>query len=223
MHKGCSREVHELASSQALEPIVHQSNCDDRSEVRQTLLLRTAKLIAGERELLCLVRDVSATGTKLQLFHPLPQSGQYLLELDENAVFDIELVWTEGNFAGFRFPRRFNLHRILMSKEGDHPRRQIRLKAPLDGVAKLSATDEVDITFENISQQGACIRCESKLALDQRIAIELKGFPLILARVRWRDRPRYGLVFEQTFRYEELANRLFLQTSLSERASSSIQ
>lgn len=186
---------------------------DERGEARLTILLRTAKLIADGREYLCLVRDVSATGTKLQLFHPLPQADSYRLELEENIVFDLNPVWSEGNFIGFRFAQRCNLGRLFRNREVSYPKRQIRLKAPLQGIVQQDATEEIDISFENISQQGACIQCSKWFALDQRIIVHLKGFPPITARVRWRNRPLYGLVFEQTFRYEELANRLFLNLS----------
>lgn len=185
----------------------------DRGEARLTLLLRTAKLIADGREYLCLVRDVSATGTKLQLFHPLPKANSYRLELEENIAFDLNPVWSEGSFTGFRFAQRCNLGRLFRNREVTYPKRQIRLKAPLQGIVQQDAMEEIDISFENISQQGACIQCGKRFALDQRIVVDLKGFPPIAARVRWRNRPLYGLVFEQAFRYEELANRLFLNLS----------
>ena len=183
---------------------------DERTEARLTLLLRTAKLIADGREYLCLVRDVSATGTKLQLFHPLPQANSYRLELEENVEFDLNPVWSEGSFTGFRFAHQCNLGRLFRNHEVPYPKRQIRLKAPLRGIMRQDAMEESGISFENISQQGACIQCDKWFALDQRIIVDLKGFPPIPARVRWRNRPLYGLVFEQTFRYEELAKRLFL-------------
>jgi hypothetical protein len=32
-----------------------------------------------------------------------------------------------------------------------------------------------------------------------------RQLPAILAKVRWRREPRYGLLFDQTFQFEELA------------------
>ena len=38
--------------------------------------------------------------------------------------------------------------------------------------------------------------------------IQIPGFPLIVARMCWRDHPRYGMVFEGGFGLEELARML---------------
>ena len=44
------------------------SGAEARGAERYTVLLRTAKLIAGGAEYLCVLRDISATGVKLRLF-----------------------------------------------------------------------------------------------------------------------------------------------------------
>ena len=43
------------------------------------------------------------------------------------------------------------------------------------------------------------------LALGQRLRIECSGLPELVGSVRWRCTPLYGLNFEQTFRFDELA------------------
>ncbi|OCC22902.1 hypothetical protein MB02_14120 [Croceicoccus estronivorus] len=181
---------------------------DGRRDQRVTLVLRTAKLIADRAEFLCLVRDVSATGVKLQLFHALPPAKSLFLEMDDGEKYQIEHIWTNGDFAGFRFPLKINLHRMIANPERKFPRRQLRLRVPLQGFMRFNSS-EAPIEFENISQQGARIKCDRLLAIEQRVTLDVEKFPPIVAKIRWRERPFYGLVFEQTFRYEELANRLF--------------
>ena len=46
---------------------------DMRGAQRFTLLIRTAKLVSETGEFLCIIRDVSATGLRLRLFHDLPR------------------------------------------------------------------------------------------------------------------------------------------------------
>jgi hypothetical protein len=41
--------------------------------------------------------------------------------------------------------------------------------------------------------------------IDELVRIESAVLPTIHAKIRWRRPPRYGVVFEQTFRLEELA------------------
>jgi hypothetical protein len=48
------------------------SGAELRRAPRFTLLVRAAKLIADGREYLCVLRDASATGVKVRVFHPLP-------------------------------------------------------------------------------------------------------------------------------------------------------
>lgn len=180
---------------------------DQRREPRFTLIIRTAKLIADGREFLCIIRGASARRVKLQLFHPLPATLAFQLEMDNADRYPIELAWSEGEYADFRFPARFNLRRLVSDPDNEIPKRQIRLRTPLPGMLILGG-EEIGIKFENISQQGASIDCDRFLAIDQLVKIEIGNLPPLYAKVRWRKRPRYGVIFEQTFQFEELVRRL---------------
>ena len=180
---------------------------DGRMAPRVTLLLRTAKLKARDREFLCIIRDVSATGIRLRLFHPLPEGATLVLETGNGDRYPLEPVWSYGENAGFRFLERINLGRLLKGPYEKFPKRQIRLRQALNGTIAL-ANGPVDVTFENISQQGACVKCDRHLAIDQMIVLKAGGLPPVQAKVRWRRRPHYGLIFEQTFQIEELARLL---------------
>src|SRR5690606_20786923 len=54
---------------------------DMREAPRFALLIRSAKLICDSGEYLCIIRDVSETGVRLRLFHPLPPDQLLTLEL----------------------------------------------------------------------------------------------------------------------------------------------
>ena len=62
-----------------------------------------------------------------------------------------------------------------------------------------------DGVFIDISQNGACMASDEHLALGQRVRIECPGLPELVGSVRWRRAPLYGLIFEQTFRLDDLA------------------
>ena len=53
-----------------------------RTEPRISLMLRAAKLAGSKGEFLCILRDVSATGLKARLFHPLPSDSPFTIELE---------------------------------------------------------------------------------------------------------------------------------------------
>jgi hypothetical protein len=66
-------------------------------------------------------------------------------------------------------------------------------------------TGRFDATIRNISLQGAQIDCEARLAIDQRLRLSSKDLPEIVTKVRWRKGNLYGLVFDTTFQFAELA------------------
>lgn len=177
---------------------------EHRSAQRFALLIRTAKLIVDGREFLCIIRDASATGVKVRLFSPLPQSRQLCLELVNGDRYPAEPVWQSEDYAGLRFQEEIAVERLLDESGGAFPRRQVRLRIALDGVLH-SGGEAVRVAFHDISQQGACVESEKWLLMNELVRVETGITPAIYAKVRWRSHPRYGLIFEHTFKLDELA------------------
>jgi hypothetical protein len=177
-----------------------------RGAPRFTLLLRVAKLVVDGREAFCVIRDASTTGLKVKLFAPLPVHVELAVELANGDRHRAECVWTAGDHAGLHFFEPIELNRLLDEARDPGHRRQVRLRIALDGVLH-SGGESVAIAFRDISQQGAAIECDKWLLLNELIRIETAILPPLYAKVRWRDHPRYGVIFEQTFHLEELARR----------------
>ena len=178
---------------------------EQRAAQRYTLLLRAAKLIAADREYLCILRDVSATGLKVRLFHPLPDSADWQLELGQGEQFALDPVWQADGHAGFRFrDAPVDPHRLVDEEAGPFPRRHIRLHLELPVMVWADGAAQA-VTLCDLSQLGALVRADPPLALRQPVRIESPGFPLRHARVRWRRGVNHGLVFQEAFRLDELA------------------
>ena len=175
-----------------------------RSAKRFALLIRTAKINADGREFLCILRDVSATGLKVRLFSPLPQARELSIEQINGDRYPVELVWQAEDYAGLRFREEIDVKRLLDEGGSTLPRRQVRLRIALDGVLH-SGGKAVRVGFSDISQQGACIESEKWLLMNELVRLETGVTPPLYAKVRWRSHPRYGLIFEQTFKLDELA------------------
>jgi hypothetical protein len=112
-------------------------------------------------------------------------------------------VWSEDGRAGFRFVSPVELSRVL-SGHSKWPKRPIRLN--LDMPATLSGLfGHLDATIRNISLQGAQIECLTRLAIDQRLRLSNEVLPEIVTKVRWRNGKLYGLVFDNTFQFADLA------------------
>ena len=190
-------------SSAQGQPAASLADADLRAARRYTPLIRTAKITGPAGEFLCVVSDISATGVSVRLFHALPRDLALKLEMPNGDQLAIEPVWQQDGRAGFRFASPVNLTRVLAG-HSQWPKRPIRLN--LDMAATLSGlAGRFDATIRNISLQGAQVECPARLAIDQRLRLSSKVLPEIVTKVRWRNGTFYGLVFDDTFQFADLA------------------
>ena len=180
---------------------------EQRGVPRFTLLIRAAKLLSPAGEFLCVVRDASEAGVSVRLFHPLPKDVPLSLEMPNGDCLELERVWEEEGKAGFRFAQNVDIGRIVESPSR-FSRRAVRVnvEVPCD---LLVGIRRVPGTIHNLSQQGALITTLDKLSLMQRVKIRAEGMPEITGKVRWRRNDSYGLSFEDTFQFAELAALAF--------------
>lgn len=179
---------------------------EQRAAPRFTLLIRAAKLVIdGSREYLCIIRDASTMGVKVRLFSPLPEHyGAIAIEASNGERYPAEVIWQDGDYAGLRFMGDISLESLLDESNGAFPKRQVRVRVQLDAILHSGGT-AVSIAFADISQRGAKVVCDKWLLLNELVRIETGALPTIYAKVRWRNHPHYGLLFEQTFQLDELA------------------
>ena len=184
-----------------------EDGADQRSAPRFTLLIRAAKLIGPAGEFLCVVRDASQTGVSVRLFHPLPADVPLSLEMPNGDCLPLERVWEEVGKAGFRFAGPVDIERIVECPSR-FARRAVRVnvEVPCD---LLVGIRRIPGTIHNLSQQGALVTTLEKLSLMQRVKIRAEGMPEISGKVRWRRNDSYGLSFEDTFQFAELAALAF--------------
>lgn len=177
---------------------------DLRAAPRVSLMLRSAKLVGPAGEFLCILRDVSASGIKAKLFHPLPPGQSLALELGSGEQFALEQVWERDGHIGCRFAEGPVSLAAFVEENGSFPKRQIRLK--LDLPVELSVGQNcLPARLVDLSQHGAMVQLDVFLALRQLVSIGSPQLPLRHARVRWRRGSAHGLVFHEGFRLDELA------------------
>lgn len=178
-----------------------------RDAPRFSLVMRTAKLLCETGEYVCIVRDISATGTKLRLFHAIPPDSHLYLELANGRRYAMERVWQDGDHAGYRFASPIVVSDFV-EETSAYPRRPLRF-----GLQRASLVTAGERDFSamllNISQQGACIEVSREIAVGQQVRLEAPGLPLRFGHVCWRRDYAHGLVFQQSLRLDDLARRLF--------------
>lgn len=197
--------MRELTESVVGEPDSMTRGAEMRGAPRFTLMLRSAKLIADDCEYLCIIRDVSETGAKLRLFHPVPPASSLLLETTSGRRHPMELVWEGHSEAGFRFVQPIDVDSFV-SEAGPYPKRPLRLRVHHPAGIRIGG-DTIPATILDISRQGARIEVGVKLAIGQKFWLEADELPLFQGTVCWRRMPEYGVVFGQVMGLEELAQR----------------
>lgn len=212
-----ARQDEAVASSAPSE----HADPDKRSTPRVTVLIRAAKLIADDAEFLCVMRNVSDAGVSVRLFHPLPPDAELTLELPNGDRHPLERVWEQDDMAGFRFTAPVELTRIVEDRSRFR-RRPVRVRVELPCVLVVGQR-RVRATIGNLSQQGALVSSPEHLSLAQRVRLEGQGLPGIAAKVRWRRGDDYGLSFEDTFQFAELAElAFFLQREVSRHGAGEV-
>jgi len=175
-----------------------------RLSSRISLMIRAAKLIADNREYLCLVRNVSVGGLNVQIFHDLPKHESLAVEFDNGETRAVNLRWQSGDRLGCEFLFPLEDPAIVVEQSGLQYRRRPRLQVTHD--AELHAGGRcIPVVLRDISQQGAGIDSDTLLMLGELVRIKSEVLPSLFARVRWRSHPRYGLVLEKVFSMAELA------------------
>ena len=176
---------------------------DPRGAARCALLIRPAKLVCGRFEFPCIMRDVSETGVSVRLFNPVGEHGEWAIEMLGGERHAIEPIWIDGLAGGFRFVRPIALDQVL-ANAGPFPNRPVRLTVEIPAILERGGARSA-VTLINVSQQGARLTSADHFALGQLVVLHAECLPRIHAKVRWRKKEQYGLVFEDTFSLAELS------------------
>lgn len=180
------------------------THADRRGEERYPII-RTAKLVCGDIEMPCVLRDISNSALRVRIYNPLPQDMEGVqIEFGDGDKHNVELIWQREGHAGLRFPDFADL-RALVGEKGPFRKRAIRIAVEVPSALVLQGKKH-DIVIEDISHQGARIQCDLPLAMEQQVRIAVPALGEVYAMVRWRSAPHYGLAFVETFRFEEIAH-----------------
>jgi hypothetical protein len=172
---------------------------------RVTTLMRAAKLIGLSGEYPCVVRDVSETGLRVKLFHPLPEE-RVALELAPGVHYFIEKVWETAAEAGFLSAAPIDVDEFLgVIGRNDGP---AWYKVWIAGSLR-SRTGTARVTVRALSQQGADIETATHFALDEVVVLEAEGLPRLDARIAGRNLAGYRLILADSFRLDELAKAIW--------------
>ena len=176
---------------------------DRRAARRSSLMFRAAKLLCESGEYVGVVRDVSATGLRLRLFHPLPPERHMFIELANGERLAMQRMWQQGSEAGFRFSCTIDVTDFIR-EPSSRPRRPIRLN--IAAAASLTCDGRsYPVQLRDLSQHGARIGADWPVPLGKIVRLDISGLPPRVGCVRWRRHPGHGLVFQQAYSLDAFA------------------
>lgn len=193
----------DFASGHVSDQLSVGAGSDQRAAPRYTSLIRAAKLVCGQGEFVCVIRDVSSTGVSLRTFHALPTDVAIALELQNGETYELRQVRRNGFEASYRFLKPVPVERLI-HENWNFPKRQLRLNLVMPLVIS-TLTQKANAFSLNISQQGARVECDTIFAIDQNVRIHNDFVPEIRCKVRWRRDANYGLAFDNFFTLREFA------------------
>ncbi|MDG5747967.1 PilZ domain-containing protein [Qipengyuania sp. XHP0207] len=176
---------------------------EKRGAPRYTSLIRAAKLVCGQGEFVCVIRDVSAKGVSLRTFHGLPTDASVALELQNGEIHELSMVRSRDFDASYTFVEPVEVDR-LVQENWNYPKRQLRLNLMMP-VTVSTLTQRSNAFVTNISQQGARLDCDNVFAIDQPVRLENDYLSETRCKVRWRRDARYGLAFQNFLSLREFA------------------
>ncbi|MEN7538152.1 PilZ domain-containing protein [Aurantiacibacter flavus] len=179
------------------------SGAEMRTAPRVGLLIRPAKLISPDHQFVCVIRDLSATGLSVCVFHALPSCDQYTIEFQNGDRIPAEVMWQHGDRMGLRFLESADLDRLIQSPSR-FAKRPIRVELDCPAILAMPGRD-FSVRICDISGQGAKIACDEHLMLASNVVLRATHLPSTRAKIRWRRNGAYGLVFEDTMQMSELA------------------
>jgi len=169
--------------------------------------MRSAKLIYGGGEFVCILRDVSDVGISVRMFHTPPSGDRVELQMPGGGSYELRPVWSRDFEAGFEFATPIDVARLI-GEVDDFPKRGVRLGLCFP-IRITSSTEACEGFVENLSQQGARFHCDHLFAIDQALQIEsanrYESAVNLRAKVRWRKDNDYGVVFDDTFTLADFA------------------
>ncbi|MFO1260712.1 MAG: PilZ domain-containing protein [Sphingomonadaceae bacterium] len=187
---------------------------DDRrhGSERYVTVLKVGRAVVDGHDQLCLVRNMSREGAKLDIYHEVEKDQKITIELRSDKVVTGTVRWVGDHAAGIEFDDPVDVADMLQSR----PQRSVLRKLPrsprflAQAHVHLQPEKGPNLTGElvNISLHGLCMETVDDARIDDHVVARVEGLPARSATVRWVREGMIGLHFEMPMGFSELARWL---------------
>lgn len=179
---------------------------DGRTDPRLMTMLPVAKLIGGDRQDLCRIRNISAGGISAEVTTAQAVGTIVEIELGAHQRIPGEIVWVRGSSVGIRFDSRVDLRQLLADRrpvEGRTPRPP-RLEISCGATVRIGDRyHRVDV--QDISLGGMKVALGDWQSVGKTVQVSIESFRTVKGRVAWFKGGQAGIVFDRDLKFEELA------------------
>ncbi|WP_420606262.1 PilZ domain-containing protein [Novosphingopyxis sp.] len=181
-----------------------EGGADRRSNERHRVVFRTAKLLLADHDCFCIMRDISSSGMKLQLFGPIDGIDTVDIEFLGGHVVRMHKRWARGDHCGFEFENSVDIAALIALPTSEFDRRPQRLR--MNAPAAIDVAGEVlQVRLRDISLAGARIAVARRLRASSELRIGIDGLGRKKADIRWWREGFAGLHFHAPLAFNELA------------------
>jgi hypothetical protein len=182
---------------------------DSRADERLLALLPVAKLVAGEWQDLCRIRNISAGGVMAETTTPHEAGAAVRLEMASGQHIDGTIIWTRGTALGVKFDQNVDLREVLANRR---PRIGFRPR-PARLEIKCGATVRLDgmyhkVEVQDVSLGGLKIFLPLKDCIRRDVLVTVESLRPIKGTIRWQNDGLMGIVFHKPLSFDELAEWL---------------
>lgn len=171
---------------------------DSRSHRRHLTIMRVAKFVCEGREGLGVVRNLSASGMKIDTYAAMEIGQPITVSLNDGQHLSGIIVWQQGDSIGIKFDRLASVAELLAipvrAARGKNARPP-RITADQTGLLRLVRKVPIKVDIADLSQRGAKILTDAKLTVHDNVTLELAGLKPLDATVRWARPGEAGLAF----------------------------
>ncbi len=179
---------------------------------RYVTVLKVGRAVVDGQDQLCLVRNMSREGAKLDIYHEVQKDQKITIELRSDKVVTGTVRWVGDHAAGIEFDEPVDVSDMLQGR----PQRSVLRKLPRAprflayAHVHLQRDKGPNITGElvNISLHGLCMETVDDAKVDDHVVARIEGLPARSATVRWVREGMVGLHFEMPMGFSELARWL---------------
>jgi hypothetical protein len=178
-----------------------------RLDERLLTMLPTAKLVIGNEQHLCRVRNISAGGLLAETLNRHEVGTAVRVEFNSHQHLPGEVVWTRETSCGIKFEQNVDLRELLANRPArgsGHrprpPRLYISCSAALDIDGIRYRTQISDISLGGLKVAISDWNCVGK-----DVTVTLESLGTIRGTIKWYKSGKAGIVFAKPLPFEHLA------------------